>query len=53
MDLAPGAGLSFTVTVTNVPAGTVSLEVIADIFGTIAEFSEDNNQIEEFTTVLP
>ena len=53
MDLGPGAGLTFTITVTGVPASTVSLNVNADIFGVITEFSESNNSVTETTTVNP
>jgi uncharacterized repeat protein (TIGR01451 family) len=44
MDLGPGLGTTFTVTVTPSSAGTGQLEVIADIFNAISgEFDETNN----------
>lgn len=53
MDLAPGAGLVLTATVTGVAPGTDSLNVTADVFGAIPEFSETNNAVTETTTVIP
>jgi hypothetical protein len=52
MDLAPGAGLIFTITVTGQSGpATPTLNVNADIFGAIDEFSETNNSLTEQTTV--
>ena len=54
MDLAPGAGITLTVTVSGVAGpDVVSLEVIADVFNTVAEFSESNNTVVETTIVTP
>ena len=54
MDLAPGAGITLTVTVTGVGGpDVVSLDVNADIFNTVAEFSESNNIVTETTIVTP
>jgi subtilase family serine protease len=53
MDLAPGAGITFIVTVTGMATGTASLEVIADIFDVIPEFTNSNNSVTETTTINP
>jgi len=54
MDLAPGAGITLTVTVTGVGGPDVdSLDVVADIFNSVAEFSETNNTVTETTIVTP
>ena len=53
MDLASFGGVQFTATVTGAGAGTVSLDVIADVFGVITEFDEANNFVSETTTINP
>ena len=56
MDLGPGAGIDFTVTVTGVSptsGSTVSLTATADSTNLISEFTETNNSLTENTTVNP
>jgi uncharacterized repeat protein (TIGR01451 family) len=51
MDLAPGAGLTFLVTIVGAVPGPAILMVNADSTGTVAELSESNN-ISTWTTVV-
>jgi len=53
MDLGPGEGLTFTITVSGATAGSASLNVQADFpSAAIAEFSESNNNVTETTTIV-
>jgi uncharacterized repeat protein (TIGR01451 family) len=53
MDLAPGAGLTFLVTIAGAVPGPASLLVNADSTGVVSELSESNNASTWFTLVMP
>jgi uncharacterized repeat protein (TIGR01451 family) len=53
MDLAPGAGLTFLVTIVGAVPGPAPLLVNADSTGVVAELSESNNTSTWLTLVMP